>query len=370
MVRAVERRRSESVPEGGSPARVRVRGFSGSGLGETSVEFDVRTLYDFVFSLSEDAGSTDDLPAADRAWLKAARADLNLTLEGLGELRAVEVAISVAGLAVDRPAVRDAADLVAFVAGVDPHDVVRLALAESLADPKMGLCLEEALAGSVEAAREFESTVPHGVREIAEAVLRDPAALVGQIVRILQAWLPRFQEVEPRVAAMIQRDVELRAADRARLAGAELIEATTGGIRWLSEPGIRRVILAPSLFSRPYNYLLGGNGWRLFGYPILDAALDGADPAAAPLAVVRLHRALGDDTRLRILRLLSLRDWYLTEIAQNLELSKPTIKHHLALLRAAGLVTLTEEGGLSYYSLRRSTISAVADSVREYLGVH
>ena len=130
------------------------------------------------------------------------------------------------------------------------------------------------------------------------------------------------------------------------------------------------MILAPSLFSRPYNYLLGGNGWRLFGYPILDAALDDADPTAAPLAVVRLHRALGDDTRLRILRLLSLRDWYLTEIAQNLELSKPTIKHHLALLRAAGLVTLTEEGGLSYYSLRRSTISSVAESIREYLGVH
>ena len=62
MARAVERRRSESVSDEGSPARVRVRGFSGSGLGQTSVEFDVRTLYDFVFSLSEDAGSTDDLP--------------------------------------------------------------------------------------------------------------------------------------------------------------------------------------------------------------------------------------------------------------------------------------------------------------------
>jgi len=33
-------------------------------------------------------------------------------------------------------------------------------------------------------------------------------------------------------------------------------------------------------------------------------------------------------------------------------------------------VTLTEEGGLSYYSLRRSTINGAAESVREYLGVH
>ena len=59
------------------------------------------------------------------------------------------------------------------------------------------------------------------------------------------------------------------------------------------------------------------------------------------------------------------RDWYLTEIAERLELSKPTIKHHLAQLRAAGLVTLTEEGGLSYYSLRRDRLKdASADLVR------
>jgi DNA-binding transcriptional ArsR family regulator len=369
MAPAIERQRTGAAPASDVPANVRVRGFSGSGLGQVSVEFDARTLYDFVFSLSEEAGATDDLPAADRAWLREARAGLNLELEDAGALRAVEIAVSVAGLAVDRPDVRTAADLVEFVAVLDPPDVVRLVLAESLADPKMRVCLDEALAGSTAALHQLESEVPADVRLTAEAVLRDPAGLVVQIAGILRAWLPRFQEVEGRVAAMIERDVSLRAADRSRLAPAALIEATTGGIRWLSEPGIRRVILAPSYFSRPYNYLLGGEGWRLFGYPIADAALDGVDPTAPPLDVVRLHRALGDDTRLRILQLLTSRDWYLTEIAQQLELSKPTIKHHLILLRSAGLVTLTEEGGLSYYSLRRPTISAVGGSLKEYLGI-
>ena len=79
MARAVERRRSESASVESLGNGVRVRGFSGSGLGQVSVEFDVRTLYDFVFSLSEEAGSTDDLPAADRAWLSAARADSCMT---------------------------------------------------------------------------------------------------------------------------------------------------------------------------------------------------------------------------------------------------------------------------------------------------
>jgi len=166
---------------------------------------------------------------------------------------------------------------------------------------------------------------------------------------------------------MIRRDADARAGDIAALRPTDLIERTTGGIRWLAEPGIRRVVLAPSYFARPYNFVLGGDDWRLFGYPIADDALDAADPLAPPASLVRLDLALGDETRLRILHLLASRDHYLTEIAAALELSKPTIKHHLALLRAAGLVTLTEEGGLSYYSLRQGTIDGNAEGLIDYL---
>ena len=166
---------------------------------------------------------------------------------------------------------------------------------------------------------------------------------------------------------MIRRDADSRVGDLVSRSATDLIERTTGGIRWLAEPGVRRVILAPSYFARPYNYLLGGLDWRLFGYPIGDDAVVDVDPLAPPPAVVRLHRALGDETRLRILRLLATRDHYLTEIATALDLSKPTIKHHLALMRAAGLVTLTEEGGLSYYSLRRGAIEASGTGLSDYL---
>jgi DNA-binding transcriptional ArsR family regulator len=127
------------------------------------------------------------------------------------------------------------------------------------------------------------------------------------------------------------------------------------------------VILAPSYFARPYNYVLGGGDWRLFGYPIADAALDTADPLAPPPDVVRLHRALGDETRLRILRLLRDRDLYLTEIAGLLDLSKPTVKHHLALLRVAGLVTVADEGAMTYYSLRRERLDAASDDLKRFL---
>ena len=112
---------------------------------------------------------------------------------------------------------------------------------------------------------------------------------------------------------------------------------------------------------------MGSREWRFFGYPVADSALEPTDPLTPPLSVVRLHRALGDETRLRILKLLASRDLYLTEIAQELDLSKPTIKHHLSLLRAAGLVTITESGTVMYYSLRRNRLDDASVEIKQFL---
>jgi DNA-binding transcriptional ArsR family regulator len=345
-----------------------IRDFTGTA--PYAVEWDVRTAYDFVFSLSDDAGSTDDLPAADRAWLESGKADLRAALGEAVELYASEVCTVLAGLAVDRPQVTNAAEFVDLIRATGEDEIVRMLLVEDLANPETRPLAERALGGDLEAMDELAEhhDLRHGSRRRAFSTLyRTPAAVVDAARTVLVAWLPRFQEVEERVAAMIRRDYEERAADRASLDPVDLVEKTTGGIRWLAEPGTRRVILAPSFFTRPYNYLLSADDWRLFGYPIGDAALDATDPLAPPQAVVRLHRALGDDTRLRILKLLAGRDWYLSEIAQQLELSKPTIKHHLALLRAAGLVTLTEEGAVSYYSLRRTRLGDASSEVTKFL---
>ena len=67
------------------------------------------------------------------------------------------------------------------------------------------------------------------------------------------------------------------------------------------------------------------------------------------------------------LKLLAGKDLYLTEIAQQLDLSKPTIKHHLALLRAAGLVTIVEAGTVIYYTLRRDRIESASADLAGFL---
>jgi DNA-binding transcriptional ArsR family regulator len=370
MVRSVARTRAAEAST--LPARAIVRDFSRQATAPYEVEFDVRTAYDFVFSLSDDAGSTHDLPATDRAWLKEAKASLRAQAGDALDVYESELCVVLAGLAVDRPEVRDAADLAALIASVDDATIVRAIVADDLRDPERRVVTERAIAGDGAAIESLKAVLaehyPVDKVERYSAIFRDPPSVIAPTRSVVGLWLALFQPIEERVRAMIRRDADARAGDIATLRPTDLIERTTGGIRWMAEPGIRRVVLAPSYFARPYNFVLAGDDWRMFGYPIADEALDEGDPLAPPAAVVRLHRALGDETRLRILRLLAGRDHYLTEIASALELSKPTIKHHLALLRSAGLVTLTEEGGLSYYSLRRGTIEATGKGLIEYIG--
>jgi DNA-binding transcriptional ArsR family regulator len=332
------------------------------------IDWDVRPAYDFVFSLSGDAGSTDDLPASDREWLIASRASLPADVRtGITELFESELAIHAGVLVVDEPDVRTSADFVELVADTSPADLVGALMDDDSHDGDLVALVDQAHAGDEHALATLGEKLPEWNRQGRLALLRDPAAAKDRILLVLRAWQTVFATIEPRVQAILERDYEDRAADRERLGATELIEVTTGGVRYLPEPGISRVILGPSYFSRPYNFLMSARDWRFFGYPVADSALGPSDALTPPLSVVRLHRALGDETRLRILKLLASRDLYLTEIAQLLELSKPTIKHHLAQLRSAGLVTITESGTVLYYTLRRNRLDDASAELKRFL---
>jgi len=66
---------------------------------------------------------------------------------------------------------------------------------------------------------------------------------------------------------------------------------------------------------------------------------------------IRLLRALADETRLRILNLLSRRELCVCQIMEVLGIGQSKASRHLAHLRHAGLVTDRREGLWIYYSL-------------------
>lgn len=79
-----------------------------------------------------------------------------------------------------------------------------------------------------------------------------------------------------------------------------------------------------------------------------------------------LFKALGDETRLSILRLLVARGDGLCacHIEDHVkELSQPTISHHLRLLREAGLVTAERKGTWIYYAIHPAARARLAEFV-------
>jgi len=72
-----------------------------------------------------------------------------------------------------------------------------------------------------------------------------------------------------------------------------------------------------------------------------------------------LFKALNDSTRREILELLQEKDRTAGEIADHFTISKPSISHHLDLLKQAGLVESVKEGQFIYYSLNTTVVDEI-----------
>ncbi len=69
-----------------------------------------------------------------------------------------------------------------------------------------------------------------------------------------------------------------------------------------------------------------------------------------------LFKALNDPTRREILELLKAKDLTAGEIAEQFDMSKPSISHHLDLLRQAQLVVSIKQGQYITYSLNTTVM--------------
>jgi ArsR family transcriptional regulator, arsenate/arsenite/antimonite-responsive transcriptional repressor len=78
-----------------------------------------------------------------------------------------------------------------------------------------------------------------------------------------------------------------------------------------------------------------------------------SDLAVRPLT--RLFRALGDETRLRIVALLAHGELCVCHLEKALDLSQPNVSRQLGILRAAGVVEARREGTWVYYSITEQT---------------
>lgn len=70
-------------------------------------------------------------------------------------------------------------------------------------------------------------------------------------------------------------------------------------------------------------------------------------------------KALNDDTRRKILELLKKKDMTAGEIADAFNISKPSISHHLELLKRADLISSEKQGQFIMYSINTSVLEDI-----------
>lgn len=75
--------------------------------------------------------------------------------------------------------------------------------------------------------------------------------------------------------------------------------------------------------------------------------------------LVKFLRALADEKRMQIVRLLGGRSICVCELESLVDLAQPAVSHHLKILREAGVVTDTRQGKWIFYSLNRNAYSDV-----------
>jgi len=67
---------------------------------------------------------------------------------------------------------------------------------------------------------------------------------------------------------------------------------------------------------------------------------------------VKTFKALGEPSRLKMLKLLSVRPMYVCELEKVLQMSQPRISQHLRVMKEAGLVKERKEAQRTFYALQ------------------
>jgi ArsR family transcriptional regulator len=87
--------------------------------------------------------------------------------------------------------------------------------------------------------------------------------------------------------------------------------------------------------------------------------------------LMRLFRALGDETRLRIVALLSHGELCVCHLESALDLNQSTASRHLGILRAAAVVDCRREGTWVYYRVieqEHATVARALDVLTKAFG--
>lgn len=229
------------------------------------------------------------------------------------------------------------------------------------------------------------------------ALLSRPEAFRDELSLVLrQFWQTGFRQdwsaLEPQLRAEAFRMSDLKEDLSPEALGKELglpvvLEDGAREVRLKTGPAIEykdidRFYLIPSAFNirRWWAKYEAKPGHLTLYFPVVrDADLanesvrdavragDRAGKRGTEINAESVFRALGDTTRYAIASILARTPQTSAELARSLNVSKPTITHHVQALRSAGLLSETPAGGSTRLALREDTLAGLSGAALEQL---
>lgn len=192
----------------------------------------------------------------------------------------------------------------------------------------------------------------------------DSLKLKGHLQKVMKLWFTEVLDHQShQIGEILKRDYATKVEGVDKRGSEEFVQWATGGISYLPEPGVHTVLLIPQFCYRPWNIVADIEGAKVFYYPVSSENVDPKYKYMPEKITVSKFKALGDEVRLKIVKLLYEQDRTLQELTDKLYIGKSTIHHHLKILRSAKLVDVTD----SKYVLKKELVQSIAKELEQYL---
>ncbi|KHE72131.1 metalloregulator ArsR/SmtB family transcription factor [Halobacillus sp. BBL2006] len=225
----------------------------------------------------------------------------------------------------------------------------------------------QAAQGSIEAVKELQKQTKDNSffsEYIAFICAIDVEKLKDHLIKVMAGWLETvIKPNQEDMSRLLSRDVELKNSMAEKLEAEAFVEWATHGVTYRPEPSVYKVIMIPQYIYRPWNVEADIEGAKVFYYPVANESIQPNDPYVPNQMLVQKYKALGDEIRLRMLKILSERSMTLQEMTERLEMGKTTIHHHLKLLKSARLVAASS----SRYELNVRALTTLPKELQVFL---
>ena len=106
----------------------------------------------------------------------------------------------------------------------------------------------------------------------------------------------------------------------------------------------------------------------LYESEIVSVSEDQEEPVMGSDEAAEILRAIGDESRMKILKLLDENELCAADLLKSLSIVQSTLSHHMKILTESGIVNCRKQGKWSYYTINRATLARAGRFLMKWSG--